>query len=296
MALLHKIIKARKINWISSKDGDPETLSRLDERMRDFYSTSTGREDYQKLLDYENGEKIEETSIGYELLKYISGIISQDGQVLEVGCGRGNILRELQSIRQFSGYYGIDVAPYIINMNKEEFSNINWDVGTAYHIPYSDGKFDICYSHYVLEHLIYIEAALKEMMRVLKPDGKLILIFPDFVELKVMCSQFIGLSPIPTAKEKLKRGRILDSIISLYDSRIRIPNRLNHIHDYGAFPINVNPICLSYPEYSRPDLDALYISSKNEIANWAKLNHYTVSFPYGSKGRYRTQAFMVISR
>ncbi|MDR2801002.1 MAG: methyltransferase domain-containing protein, partial [Desulfovibrio sp.] len=42
--------------------------------------------------------------------------------------------------------------------------------------PYADGSFDCVFAGEVLEHCIYIEGALKELRRVVKPDGCLVVI------------------------------------------------------------------------------------------------------------------------
>ena len=269
-------------------------MAELAEKMNQFYSTSSGRNNYQELLDHENNKEAILGGIAADLIDYLINQSVDEKKILEVGCGRGNIYQSLHVKSPGINYYGVEVAPYIIELNQMEFKSANWNVGTAYDLPFQDETFDICYSHFVLEHLIYVEAALIEMMRVLKPGGKLILIFPDFVELKFMPSQYAGLSLLPTALDRLKRKRFLDALISLYDSRVRIPKYLKQIRDFGPFPINVNPVCLLGPEKVHPDIDALYIASKNEIESWAQDKGYVVEYPYGKSGLYKVQAFMVL--
>ena len=48
--------------------------------------------------------------------------------------------------------------------------------GTLTYIPYEDEKFDITYAVESLEHAILIENAIKEMVRVTKKGGKVIII------------------------------------------------------------------------------------------------------------------------
>lgn len=53
-------------------------------------------------------------------------------------------------------------------------------------LPYGDGTVDVVYCSHALEHLAFneIHDALKEMARVLRPDGKLMLATPDFDKIK----------------------------------------------------------------------------------------------------------------
>lgn len=264
--------------------------------MNHYYATSAGREIYQNMLDVENEKMTHLDPIGTDLVNYIGQDYSAGQSILEVGCGRGNIYKILKPHIDPRHYVGIEVAEHIIQLDREEFPEANWKEGSAYNIPFESASFDICYAHFVLEHLIYVEKGLEEMLRILRPGGKLILIFPDFMEANMLPSQMIGLSPLPTASQKLRKGRVLDAIISLYDSRIRIPGYLRNLRNIGPFPINANPLCLQHPEYMRPDVDALYVASKQEISQWAGDHHYPVTFPFGNDGKFRTQAFIVIHK
>ncbi|MFA6525930.1 MAG: class I SAM-dependent methyltransferase [Candidatus Buchananbacteria bacterium] len=82
-----------------------------------------------------------------------------DKVVLDLGCGDGNY-KDL-----FPKRIGFDHRP-----------GINVDVvGDAHQLPFEDGKFDIILCTEILEHLHSPQIAIKEMERVLKPGGLLLL-------------------------------------------------------------------------------------------------------------------------
>ncbi|MDD3083680.1 MAG: methyltransferase domain-containing protein [Candidatus ainarchaeum sp.] len=69
--------------------------------------------------------------------------------------------------------------------------NIDVDiVGDARKLPFSDNKFETVFSRFFLEHLFRKDAliALKEMHRILKPNGILEIIVPN---LKYFCKLFL---------------------------------------------------------------------------------------------------------
>ena len=135
------------------------------------------------------------------------------------------------------------------------------------------------------------------MMRVIKPNGRLVLVFPDFVESGRFSSQKLGLSVGFTASEKLKKGKIFDALVSLYDSRLRLPKALKKTQmNLGSFPVNTSPICLSYPDVMGADIDAIYIASKKEVDYWANQQGFEVEYPSGIEGEFAEQAFMVIRK
>ena len=135
------------------------------------------------------------------------------------------------------------------------------------------------------------------MMRIVKLGGSLVLVFPDFVESRRFASQQLGFTMGFTASEKLKKGNLLDALVSLYDSRIRLPRALRQTQaNLGSFLVNINPICLSYPDIMSPDVDAVYIASKKEVAYWATKQGFNFEYPCGIEGEFAENTFMAIQK
>jgi SAM-dependent methyltransferase len=207
------------------------------------------------------------------------------------------LYRQLHKCGYKGTYCGIEVSEYIIKQDIHRHPEASWLCGTAYGIPFADRSFDLCFAFYVLEHLVYPKRALAEMMRVIKPGGHLALVFPDFVESGRLGSQQLGYSAADTALQKIRKGKIVDALVSLYDSRIRLPIALKTMKTtVGDFPVNSNPVCLSCPGAIGHDMDAVYIASKREVREWATVNNCSVKYPFGVKGKYILYAFMVIAK
>ena len=90
------------------------------------------------------------------------------GKTLDIGCGLGEFVKKNGS--------GIDPNPYCVNYCKGKGLDVK--TGKAERIPYKDKTFDSVFCLCVLEHLKKPEQSVKEMARVLKPKGKLVLIVP----------------------------------------------------------------------------------------------------------------------
>ena len=54
--------------------------------------------------------------------------------------------------------------------------NVAWDQGDAYHLRYADGGFSIVVTRYSLHHLLDPQAALREMVRVCAPGGRIVVV------------------------------------------------------------------------------------------------------------------------
>ena len=190
----------------------------------------------------------------------------------------------------------MEMADYVIEANHKRHPEADWLCGSVYAIPFPDASFDLCFAFYVLEHTVFPERALLEMLRVLKPGGKLILVFPDFSVSRRLNSQMLGFS-CGNAAEKLGSGRVFDGLVSFYDSRVRLPRALHSASEkYGPFPVNSRPVCLEKDWPMSPDIDATYIASKNEVRDWSVTRGHEVSFPMGTTGEFKEHSLLIIAK
>lgn len=108
--------------------------------------------------------------------KFFLPYIGSGMSLLDCGCGSGGITRGLSKIVSPGKVVGVDIGESEIESARElsegdEFSNLSFEVGSLYELPFQDSEFDALFSHNVLEHLERPEDALREMKRVLKPGG-----------------------------------------------------------------------------------------------------------------------------
>ena len=159
------------------------------------------------------------------------------GKILENGCGVGMYIDKLSQI-------GGDVFALEFDLERTFIagsSHQNVVNGAGENLPYRDKSFDVILSHEVIEHVADDSLAVREMVRVLKPGGRITLFCPNRGY------------PVETHgiiwKEKYKFGNIL--FVNYLPRKLR--NKLApHVRVYSRRDLNklfkdldVNVICKS---------------------------------------------------
>jgi 2-polyprenyl-3-methyl-5-hydroxy-6-metoxy-1,4-benzoquinol methylase len=96
-------------------------------------------------------------------------------KVLDVGTGTGVVA--VTAARQGAHVTGLDLTPELIEQAKASAHvggvQVQWDVGDAERLPYADHSFDVVVSQFGHMFAPRPEVATAEMLRVLKPAGRI---------------------------------------------------------------------------------------------------------------------------
>ncbi|MBT7810129.1 MAG: ubiquinone/menaquinone biosynthesis methyltransferase, partial [Deltaproteobacteria bacterium] len=108
---------------------------------------------------------------------------------LDLCCGTGDIAREV--LRQYptSKVTGLDFSQKMLNIAKSKSSNnsgVQYLLGNAMEIPFSDTNFDAVTIGYGLRNVPNLNGCLQEILRVLKPGGILVSLDVGKVRLPVI--------------------------------------------------------------------------------------------------------------
>ena len=114
-----------------------------------------------------------------------STITGENISVLDIGVGTGNLAKKF--LENNYRVVGIDQSREMLRVAKHKYPNLKVRLGEFLNIPFNDKVFDIIVSTYAFHHLNSEEKslAIKEMIRVLKDNGKIVigdLMFKNRVE------------------------------------------------------------------------------------------------------------------
>jgi SAM-dependent methyltransferase len=108
----------------------------------------------------------------------------QPGQrVLDVACGTGILAREIASrIGSGGRIVGIDPSPGMVAVAKQLGPDVEWREGVAESLPFPDQSFEAVVSQFGLMFFTDRHQALREMLRVLTPQGRLVVAVWDSLD------------------------------------------------------------------------------------------------------------------
>ncbi|HEY3104545.1 MAG TPA: methyltransferase domain-containing protein [Pyrinomonadaceae bacterium] len=98
-------------------------------------------------------------------------------RILDVGCGTG---ANLKMLSEFGDADGVDISRDALEFCRAR-GLTNVKLGAAESLPYDAGTFDLVTALDVVEHLDDDVAGLREMRRVLRPGGRVLLFVPTFM-------------------------------------------------------------------------------------------------------------------
>jgi SAM-dependent methyltransferase len=108
----------------------------------------------------------------------LDGLNVSGKQVLEIGLGEGADAEQL--IRRGALWSGVDLTAESIDrlrtrLTLRELPHEQLRQGSVLALPFADDSFDMVFSHGVLHHVPDIQQAQKEIHRVLRPGGELVI-------------------------------------------------------------------------------------------------------------------------
>lgn len=100
--------------------------------------------------------------------------------VLDVACGTGIVARRIAPVVGAEGtVVGLDISPDMLDVARSAAGDagleIEWRQGAAEALPFPDGAFDLAVCQFALMFFEDRPAALAEMRRVLRPEGRVVI-------------------------------------------------------------------------------------------------------------------------
>ena len=196
-----------------------------------------------------------------EYAKFVADCNLGGARVLEVGSGAG-LLQDV-----VADYTGLDISATARSRYHKPFVQAD-----ARAIPFKDGEFDMVWTVWVLEHIPNPEQALREMRRVLKPGGLLVL------DPAWLCSDLAPNGyPVRPYSDFGLAGKLIKATVPVQTSMsfqvmymfpIRITRLLSWKLLGGPTALHYRPLAANYKDYWMGDSDAVNSIDMFEAYLW----------------------------
>lgn len=162
--------------------------------------------------------------------------------VLDIGCGR--TAPNLSQLKDRAGkLYGIDLVDFTIDdpklsLHKQNVQDMP-EIATA--------SIDLAYSRSVMEHVMDADATLREIRRVLRPDGRYIFLTPNFYDYGSIVSYLVPNKLHPMIVRATEGRAEEDTFPAYYD--INTKRRVRKLAAATGFEIERLDYMGQYPAY-----------------------------------------------
>lgn len=101
------------------------------------------------------------------------------GKALEIGAGTGFFSLNLRQAGVMDEVHVTDISAGMVEAARRNAARLGFEidgrVADAERLPYDDASFDLVVGHAVIHHIPDVELAFREMLRVLRPGGRLVI-------------------------------------------------------------------------------------------------------------------------
>jgi demethylmenaquinone methyltransferase/2-methoxy-6-polyprenyl-1,4-benzoquinol methylase len=104
--------------------------------------------------------------------------LPQDGRLLDVGTGTGDIALECLRQRPSLNVFGADFTLEMMRVGREDPNRqeIHWTGADTLSLPFIDSSFDAVTSGFLMRNVIDVPGAFREQLRVTRPGGWIVVL------------------------------------------------------------------------------------------------------------------------
>ena len=131
----------------------------------------------KQALPFANSAVVRDDDVLDRILRFAD--LAPDDQALDVACGPGLLVRALAP--RVHHATGVDLTPAMLDQAKQlqrqkGLANVTWIESDVINLPFPTASFSLVTSRYSFHHFAKTHIVLKEMVRVCKPGGRVIVV------------------------------------------------------------------------------------------------------------------------
>lgn len=166
-----------------------------------------------------------------------------DARIIDLGCGDGKLSLRIKDKAGAKGIYGIDTGEKALKDSRTSGVEI-FSADLNKPLPIEDKLFDIVHANQIIEHLVETDLFVREIYRILKPGGYVVVSTPNLSSLHNLVSLVFGKQPSTAhVSNEVVLGNSLDPQRGIQHSRshfrIFTPSALRDLFVHYGFEVDV---------------------------------------------------------
>lgn len=113
-------------------------------------------------------------------IEWVGNKVNPQNIILDIGCNTGRPLALLAKLWNSEHGFGVDINHDAIDIAVSNFESLKFQIFDGLKLPFDDCNFDHVMIHHVIGHVQDPVKILEEVYRVLKPNGTLSIITPNY--------------------------------------------------------------------------------------------------------------------
>lgn len=170
----------------------------------------------------------------------------ENGRLLDIGCNDGLFSVEIANHINAKEIYGIEIDGNAAKKAEEKGVKVKiLDANMGF--PFEDSFFDAIISNQTFEHLLNTDGFLREIHRVLKPSGFVIISTPNLSSLHNSIPLLLGMQPTSLHISEIQVGNFLKGVETHGHIKVPTLRSLKDLAIYHGFLIEKSTGAGFYP-------------------------------------------------
>ncbi|MEI7652774.1 MAG: class I SAM-dependent methyltransferase [bacterium] len=144
---------------------------------------------------YSKSLESEINTFTHHRIEKLVNLITPCDNLLDLGCWDGFIMERIIEKHKAKKVIGVDNAISAVERGRKRGLDIRLIKSVDEELPFEDGTFNCVIAGEIIEHLYDVNSFIKEIHRVLKPGGQLIITTPNLASLGSRLTLLLGKTP-----------------------------------------------------------------------------------------------------